>query len=864
MVRVGVTDPSTGLPGLDKVLNGILVGDNIVWQVDSIEEYKAFVRPFGQAARTAGRKLIYFRFANHPPVLDASEVTAIHELDPEQGFENFIAAVHEVLREAGRGPFYVFDCLSDLAVNWYSDQMLGNFFMLTCPYLYDLETVAYFALFRNKHSSRATKPISATTQLFVDVYNYDDRYFVRPLKVLHRYSSTMHMLHEWRGQEFRPVAASTLISEILTASEWSGLSADSRPSWWEREFSETQELLERDDSGNADKQEKHEQFMRLARMIISRDEGILKLVAAHLSLKDILYIRRRMIGTGLIGGKAVGMLVARAILDRSNPKFRELLEPHDSFYIGSDVFYTFLVTNGVWWARQKQMTPDTFLEAAEGARSRILTGDFPDYLIERFRDMLDYFGQSPFIVRSSSLLEDNFANSFAGKYESVFCANQGHRERRLEDFLAAVRTVYASTMSEKALRYRARRGLLRLDEQMALLVMRVSGAMHGRYFYPAVAGVGLSFNPYAWSKLIDPGAGVIRLVFGLGTRAVDRVDDDYTRIVALNAPSRRPEATFDQVSEYAQRRADALDLESNQLKSSYFMDLARNSKDLPIEMLASVDRQTETRTGVKPWVLTFEGLLSSTDFVEQMRKMLAALERAYGCPVDVEFTANFVESGEYRINPVQCRPLQVKGTEQAATPEIDVAPEARLIETQGPVIGQSRVIDINRFIYVVPSAYGDLPLRDRYEVARLIGRINASAESAAARSVMLVGPGRWGTSTPALGIPVSFHDINRITVLCEIVTMREDLVPDVSLGTHFFGELVEMDMLYMALFPKQQDNYLNREFFEGSDSTLTEIIPDAQQWEHMVRVIEVPKTGRRVRLLANVRDQNVVCFFGGE
>jgi hypothetical protein len=195
----------------------------------------------------------------------------------------------------------------------------------------------------------------------------------------------MHMLHEWRGQEFRPVAASTLISKIQTASEWSGLSADSRPSWWEREFSETQELLERDDVGTVDVQEKHEQFMRLARMIISRDEGILKLVAAHLSLKDILYIRRRMIGTGLIGGKAVGMLVARAILERSDPKFRELLEPHDSFYIGSDVFYTFLVTNGVWWARQKQMTPDTFLEAAEGARSRILTGDFPDYLIERFR-----------------------------------------------------------------------------------------------------------------------------------------------------------------------------------------------------------------------------------------------------------------------------------------------------------------------------------------------------------------------------------------------------------------------------------------------------------------------------------------------
>jgi hypothetical protein len=281
-------------------------------------------------------------------------------------------------------------------------------------------------------------------------------------------------------------------------------------------------------------------------------------------------------------------------------------------------------------------------------------------------------------------------------------------------------------------------------------------------------------------------------------------------------------------------------------------------------MLASVDRQLETREGVKPWVLTFDGLLSGTDFVEQMRQMLAALERAYGCPVDVEFTANFLESGDYKINPVQCRPLQVKGTKQTVPPEIDVAPEARLIEAQGPIIGHSRVAKIDRFIYVVPAAYGELPLRDRYEVARLIGRVNASAERASALTVMLVGPGRWGTSTPALGIPVSFHDVNRVAILCEIVTMREDLVPDVSLGTHFFSELVEMDMLYMALFPKQKGHWVNREFFEESANRLTELVPEAERWESMVRVIDLPQSGPRVRLLADVQRQKVVCFFDDE
>jgi pyruvate, water dikinase len=187
--------------------------------------------------------------------------------------------------------------------------------------------------------------------------------------------------------------------------------------------------------------------------------------------------------------------------------------------------------------------------------------------LRQFEEMVDYFGQSPFIVRSSSLLEDNFGNAFAGKYESVFCANQGPRSQRIEDFVAAVKRIYASAMSERALRYRARRGMLDQDEQMALLVMRVSGRAHGKRFFPPAAGVGFSFNPYVWHPDIDPDAGVIRLVAGLGTRAVDRVDDDCTRLVALNAPMRRPDHNIEAVRSHTQRRVDFIDLDDNHLTS---------------------------------------------------------------------------------------------------------------------------------------------------------------------------------------------------------------------------------------------------------------------------------------------------------
>ena len=853
---------TTGLPSLDAVLKGVLPGDNIVWQVDSIDEYQELVTPYCQAAVRNGRKLVYFRYARHKALVSAEEGAEVHELDPEGGFENFIAQIHAVIEEAGPGAFYVFDCLSRLAVDWYSDQMLGNFFMLTCPYLFDLETVTYFALYRNYHTSHAIGPIQNTTQLFLDVYRHKDELYVRPIKVQQRYSPTMNMLHVRRGDEFLPVMSSAVISEILTSAKWSGLNSDSSLGFWESSFLQARELLT---SGEyrPDLPEKGKAvYEKLVRMVISRDETMQKLIGRCLTLQDILDIRKRMIGTGLIGGKTVGMLLACAIVKNANPRFAGLLEAQDSFFIGSDVFFTFLVRNGIWWVRQKQRDPDTFLEGAEQARRRIITGDFPDYIIKQFEEMLDYFGQSPFIVRSSSLLEDNFGNSFAGKYDSVFCVNQGPRERRMQDFLAAVKRIYASSMSERALRYRARRGMLDKDEQMALLVMRVSGTMHGRNFYPETAGVGFSFNPYAWHPEIDPRAGVIRLVFGLGTRAVDQADDDYTRIVALNAPDKRPEANFDEVAQYTQRRVDYLDLEANQLVSAYFQDLVRDAADLPVDMFASPD-PSRPRGAPVHRILTFEKLLSKTGFVDDLREILNTLERAYSHPVDIEFTANFIDKEHYRINLLQCRPLQVKGSETIRLPEEDVPEEDRIMEAHGAVVGQSRVEQVNRFIYVVPERYGHLPVNTRHEIARLIGDINRADKEAAAGCVMMVGPGRWGTSSPSLGIPVSFSDINSASILCEVVAMHENLVPDVSLGTHFLNELVEMDMLYLALFPNKGRNCINTRFFEESPSRLLDLVPSAGKWQDTVRVIDAADVcpNGSIRLIADALNQNVSCHF---
>ncbi len=865
------TEFSTGLPSLDRVLRGLTPGDNVVWQVDSIEDYRAFVQPYVRNALDTGKNFTYFRFARHEPLLPLDlEGARVVQLHPEAGFEHFITEVHQAIEEAGRLGVYVFDCLSELAADWYSDRMLGNFFMLTCPYLYDLETLAYFALLRNHHSANAIDPITSTTQLFLDVYRHAGRLYVHPIKVQQRYSPTMFTLHGRDGDEFAPVQESATIAEVLTSVPWARVETGSyRTGIWDRTFNEAEELLGATRRRTGSPEDEQRLFRRLLRMGVSRDERVLALAGKCLTLPDLVSIRRRMIGTGLIGGKSVGMLLARAILRKAAPRWVKLLEPHDSFFIGSDVFYTFLVGNGVWWVRQRQRDPERFLDGAEEARRRMLTGSFPEEIADQFEAMLDYFGQSPIIVRSSSLLEDNFGNAFAGKYESVFCPNQGPRQKRLEDFLSAVRTVYASTMSEKALRYRETRGMLDRDEQMALLVQRVSGLTYGHLFYPQTAGVGYSFNPYAWNESIDPEAGVMRLVLGLGTRAVDRTDDDYTRLVALNAPERRPESSREETRQYAQRRMDVIDLEANRLLSTEFRSVATESPGLPLDLFATRDVEMERRaadagtTAAFPWTLTFDRLLKETPFVKDVRDMLHILQDAYDYPVDVEFTMNLTREGPYRINLVQCRPFQVKGGGAPMEPPADVAEEDLVLRGRGPVIGPSRLMKIDRVIYIVPKAYGELPTAERYTVARLIGRLTRQEGPSQRRSIWLLGPGRWGTTTPSLGVPVAFADISRVSVLCEIVAMREDLTPDVSFGTHFFSEIVEMDILYHALFPHREGNILNRELLETAPNLLPDLLPDAEDWAGVIRVMdtEAMREGRDLRLNANAVHQLTVCYF---
>ncbi len=836
---------SSGMKALDDVFQGIMPGDNVVWQTDDFDSYRYFVEPFCRNAVAEGKDLIYFRFADHDPVIPEDVPAFRYELEPQVGFELFISKIFDIMESHGRGGCYVFDCLSSLAVDWNSDRMLGNFFLLTCPYLYRLETVAYFVLFRNYHSPWAIDYIHATSQVVVDVYNSESKIYFQPIKVSARFSPTLYMLHSTDGDRFNPEKHSSVISRIMGDVEqpWMNFNIDN-PGIWTNEFIKAYKMFDRIQETGETPSYAEELRIRLIKMIITRDETQFKLCDKYFDLGQLLSIAKRMIGTGLIGGKSVGMLVARAILEKADPKWGNLLETHDSFYIGSDVFYTFIIQNDCWWLRRELTAhggePD--YDKAKAIREKILQGNFPEDIEERFQKMLNYYGQSPIIVRSSSLLEDAYGNAFSGKYDSVFLANQGTPKQRLEELMNAVRFIYASTMSHEALAYRYHKGLMDKDEQMALLVQRVSGNFYGDFYFPQIAGVGYSFNPFVWNRKIDPSTGVLRMVFGLGTRAVNQHGGDYTRIVALNAPMLRPESNFDEVRKHTQKIIDVLDLIKNRQASLQFEQVVREAAgDMDIEVFASKDSKLEARAkahGIKnffPWVLTFEKLLEKTGFVKAMKEILKLIGEAYQHPVDIEFTANFMENDEFLINVVQCRPFHFAGRfRQIKDPE-HVKPENLVLKTSGPILGQSLAGPIDWVIYVCPETYGNMGMSQRSQLARMIGDLCNSGKNL--KNIMLIGPGRWGTTMPALGIPATFNEIRNASVICEIAAMHEGLNPDISLGTHFFNDLVEMEILYLAMDPDKEDDLINTAVLNEAPNRLKEIVPRSDTWQDAIKLI---------------------------
>ena len=854
---------STGDKGLDKVITGLQLGDNVVWQIDSIDNYRDIVIPFVKKSLDEKRKVVYIRFANHKFLLEKQKGVTVYKLDASMGFESFSAEINSIIKKEGEGIYYVFDCLSDLLSTWSNDLMIGNFFKITCPFLFQLNTIAYFSILRNSHSFKTVARIRDTTQLLIDAYHYDGNYYIHPLKVWNRYSSTMFLPHIRKKDSFIPISSSFDAARLFSNVFKKEMKSTKRKlDHWDRLFMSAEDMAGQKDIPK----EKTDQLVdQISKLIISRDEKILQLTKNNLTLEDFLTIKSRMIGTGFIGGKSVGMLIARNIILREKSMEAEkFFEPHDSFYIGSDVFYTYIVENGWWNERMEQRTQDGYFRGARTLKEKLLHGIFPEEIKEQFQQIIDYFGQSPIIVRSSSLLEDSYGNAFAGKYESIFLANQGTPAERYAKFVEAIQRVYASTMNEDALVYRLKRGLDKMDEQMALLVQRVSGTYRKEYFFPDVAGVGISHNAFVWKRTLSPKAGMLRLVIGLGTRAVNRVEGDYPRIVALDEPLLKVHAGIENAQRFSQHNVDVLNIKENIFETISLRDLLTKKVDLNLDLIATKDYETTEKlrsmdSEQEAWIITFDNLLSKEKFLGTMQKVLQVLEKNYGYPIDIEFTVNFKEKGGFRLNILQCRPMQTKGLGHRVSIPKGISREKIIFQSTGSFLGGNISLAIDRIVYVDPKAYCGIESQSgKYDIARIIGNINRQISDREKTSVMLLGPGRWGTSTPSLGVPVSFAEIDNISVLGEIAFSGNDVMPELSYGTHFFQDLVETGIFYLALFPQNKGVYINQKFLDSLPTTLSKFYPQYKKYDHVIKIFDVKDKG--LKIVADIMTQKLICF----
>ena len=826
----------SGYPGADEVFDNIRMGDNVVWQVTELAEYRLFAQPFADRAIADGRNMVYMHFTHHEPLLSARPGLKIFEFDPDMGFEPFTVAIYNRITAEGKGTFYVFDSLSDLQSAWYTDQMMAHFFRVTCPYLYELETVAYFPLLRSRHSFDSVARIRDTTQLLIDVYTSDNRVYIHTLKAQERDGNNVYIPHvSTNGGPFKPLDGGVAVSRYYRLlDDISSHTQDQNYDSHDRFFAQAKLEYGRG-------QFRDETELTILESMMSKDPNVQRLIHQLFDAKDYFAVRDRMIGSGAIGGKACGMLLARKIAEECLPEFRNHAEPHDSFFIGSDVFYTYLVNNNCWKLRIEQRTPEGYFTKAPELREAMLRGEFSEQIREQFKAMLSYYGQSPIIVRSSSFLEDGFGNAFAGKYESVFCVNFGSLEERLAAFEDAVRQVYASTMDPSALEYRLQRGLEKLDEQMSILVQRVSGSWAGPYYLPGVAGVGYSRCLYRTSQDVDPEAGMLRLVVGLGTKAVDRTEDDYPRLVNLDRPAARSHSSTAYRHRFSQHSIDVIDRERRAFRS---VDAESVRQCLPGWFCRLMfERDTEAEAELREfgmrdevWYVSCQGLLERTEFPNIMRSLLKTLENVYGTPVDIEYAVNTDEYGDFVINLLQCRPLYIgQPGGKVSMPEL---PENdTLFKLKDSSMGLATSTDIDLVIEIDAKAYYEFPYSKKPLAAKAVGTISRALRDSG-KKILLLAPGRLGTSSPELGVPVSFADISGFAGVCEVSDDRAGYMPELSYGSHMFQDLVEADIFYCAVWNDARTAAYRPQLLDGEPNRFADYCPNMPELEHMFRVIE--------------------------
>ncbi|MFO7992343.1 MAG: PEP/pyruvate-binding domain-containing protein [Thermoplasmata archaeon] len=569
----------------------------------------------------------------------------------------------------------------------------------------------------------------------------------------------------------------------------------------------------------------------------------------YIEVKDFVPLLKNVVGpaqgTGKLGGKTSGLFLAKKILEKEmeiDDKLANIKFPK-SWYLTSDGILDLIHYNDLDEVIHiKYLDPKEIRQEQPFLEQIMKNAIFTSEIVEGLKRILRDVGDKPIIVRSSSLLEDNYGAAFSGKYKSLFLSNTGDRETQLNALMDAIAEVYASTFGPDPIEYRRERGMLDFREEMGVLIQEVVGKRVGPYYMPAYAGVAFSNNEFRWSPRIKRDDGIVRLVPGLGTRAVDRVSNDYPILVSPNRPELRVNTMIEERIKYSPMFMDVINLESGAIETVNAVDVFRKyGHEYPeLDKIVSVyeDDNLKQPTGIMldpkkdDLIITFEKLFERGNFLSLMKKILNTLEREIGTPVDVEFACD----GD-NLYVLQCRPQSQSQVIERKPVPMDIKKNKKLFSAH-KYITTGHLDNIKYIVYVKPEAYGEIESKDRMrKVARVVSELNSELPN---RRFILLGPGRWGSRGDIkLGVPVKYRDINNTSLLVEIAKEKGDYLPELSFGTHFFQDLVEADIKYIPLYPDEPNNIFNEELLEIPENKLKEVVPKYEYLEDVVKVIDV-------------------------
>ncbi len=585
------------------------------------------------------------------------------------------------------------------------------------------------------------------------------------------------------------------------------------------------------------------EIQKMKKLLASTDEMSMD---EKISRRDEIIKAEQFIGEAEMTGKA-----------KLSDLMDGAIEENNSFFIGSDLLRA-LIANNPSLAYLRVLKYYDEGDEEENVDDKVIKSIneavFPSHLLRQLRNFFDFLtekiGGNPFIVRSSSALEDQLGASFAGMYDSVICSGKS-----FEEFLEAIKQVYVSVFCSKVIKYRRGINLLDFDESMGLLVQQLNGQWRGKYFMPDFSGVGLSHAPQSPGP--DPEEGMMTIVMGLGEKVVQ----SGGKTIWFAKPGYHFGGRRDR---YCQNDICTVDAEDGKVKNIQMKDIVAKNGVFGADLVQDVftdqnDMIIKTKFLDDPSKVyaTFDGMVQAQKPILPLiiEYIVKKLEFALGYKVDIEFTVRKEKDGSYKVRVVQCRPQNIAhNLKPAGVPEH--IPAERIIFSSVKCLSGGHADNVRYLLYISPDVYSsghpeELSHAEMNQLRHWIAIINSKMKD---KEYAIAAPGRWGDNPDSeLGIYAVAGDYANCAAIVEMVGRGhwKDIAP--SAGTHDYQLIVEKGINMFAVNQSDPESGTHDDLLESSDNVLSEFLegydipPRLLKWLKLVDAEKIKDYGLSLR-----------------